>query len=82
MVGRTDKNNTLVEIRDGAFSFGQTLIFKQVNLQIAKGEIFCLLGPNGCGKTTLIDCVLGILRLDRAFPPGNRTGYGICPPAA
>jgi iron complex transport system ATP-binding protein len=67
------KEKTLIEMRDGAFSFGQTLIFKQVNLQIAKGEIFCLLGPNGCGKTTLIDCVLGILQLDsgRIFLQGR-----------
>jgi ABC-2 type transport system ATP-binding protein len=33
-----------------------------VNLQIAKGEIFALLGPNGAGKTTLIGTVCGIVR--------------------
>jgi iron complex transport system ATP-binding protein len=61
----TDCHPVLMEMRDGAFSFGPSLIFRQVNFQIAKGEVFCLLGPNGCGKTTLIDCVLGIHRLDR-----------------
>ncbi|MGS0745861.1 ABC transporter ATP-binding protein [Syntrophomonas erecta subsp. sporosyntropha] len=33
-----------------------------MNFTITPGEIFCLLGPNGCGKTTLLDCVLGLLR--------------------
>jgi ABC-2 type transport system ATP-binding protein len=34
---------------------------KEVNLDIAKGEIFGLLGPNGAGKTTLISIVCGIV---------------------
>ncbi|MDZ3832694.1 MAG: ABC transporter ATP-binding protein [Sphingopyxis sp.] len=32
-----------------------------VNLQIAKGEIFALLGPNGAGKTTMISIICGIV---------------------
>ncbi|MDY8108669.1 ABC transporter ATP-binding protein [Fulvimarina sp. 2208YS6-2-32] len=36
---------------------------KDVNLDIAKGEIFALLGPNGAGKTTLISLVCGLARL-------------------
>jgi len=34
---------------------------KDINLDIAKGEIFALLGPNGAGKTTLISIVCGIV---------------------
>jgi ABC-2 type transport system ATP-binding protein len=34
---------------------------KNVNLDIARGEIFALLGPNGAGKTTLIGIVCGIV---------------------
>ncbi len=34
---------------------------KNVNLEIAKGEIFALLGPNGAGKTTLISIICGIV---------------------
>jgi len=34
---------------------------KNVDLEIAKGEIFALLGPNGAGKTTLISIVCGIV---------------------
>lgn len=51
-------------MKNAAFSFGRIPVFRQVNLKIARGEVFCLLGPNGCGKTTLIDCMLGIHTLD------------------
>ena len=35
---------------------------KDINLEIAKGEILALLGPNGAGKTTLISTICGIVR--------------------
>ena len=44
-------------------SFGyhdQQLIFENISFDVHPGEIFCVIGPNGCGKTTLIDCILGI----------------------
>src|SRR3954464_6629233 len=34
---------------------------KNVDLEIARGEIFALLGPNGAGKTTLIGVICGIV---------------------
>ena len=54
----------LLTVKDGQFSFGRTLVFKGVTLSVSKGETLCLLGPNGCGKTTLIDCILGIHTLE------------------
>jgi iron complex transport system ATP-binding protein len=57
----------LISLENGTFSFGETIIFKEVNLSVSKGEILCLLGPNGCGKTTLIDCLLGINKLDKGM---------------
>ncbi len=35
----------------------------EINLEIAKGEIFALLGPNGAGKTTLISLICGLINL-------------------
>ncbi len=35
-------------------------VFKDVSFHLESGEIMSLLGPNGCGKTTLIKCLVGI----------------------
>jgi iron complex transport system ATP-binding protein len=37
-------------------------ILKEISFQLEKGDILCLLGPNGTGKTTLLRCVLGLNR--------------------
>ncbi len=34
---------------------------KFVNLSVSSGEVCCILGPNGCGKTTLVKTVLGMI---------------------
>jgi iron complex transport system ATP-binding protein len=53
---------SLIEIQGISFDYGQGNIFQDLSFQVDRGEIFCLLGPNGCGKTTLLDCLLGILK--------------------
>ncbi len=36
-----------------------------LDLQVEEGEIFGLLGPNGSGKTTAINCILSLLKYDK-----------------
>jgi len=52
----------ILEIRDVSFGYSDTLILDKINFTINSGEVFCILGPNGCGKTTLLDCILGWLK--------------------
>ncbi len=36
------------------------IVFKDFNLNISKGDIHCIFGPNGCGKSTLMNIIAGI----------------------
>lgn len=54
---------TIIDISDAAFSYGGRPVWQNLNLSVKKGELLCLLGANGCGKTTLLNCIHGDLRL-------------------
>lgn len=44
--------------------YGELVAVDHLSLRIAPGEVFGLLGPNGSGKTTTINCILQLLRYD------------------
>ena len=48
-----------------AYPGSSRLALDDVNLEINTGEIVALVGPSGAGKTTLVDCLLGILDPDK-----------------
>ncbi len=52
-------NSKFLQIKDVVKDFGGYKAVNHVNLDIAKGEIFALLGSSGCGKTTLLRMLAG-----------------------
>ena len=55
----------MVEIKNLVKRYGNLVALDHLNLQVQEGEIFGLLGPNGSGKTTAINCMLALLAFDR-----------------
>lgn len=49
----------LVDLRDGKIAYSERTIFSGLNWQIHKGEHWAVLGPNGCGKTSLLNLITG-----------------------
>lgn len=52
----------IIEVKDLHFSYKNHDVLSGINLQLYKGEIVSLLGPNGCGKSTLIRLILKLLK--------------------
>ncbi len=53
-----------IELEGVEKSYGDLKVLKGLDLEVEEGEIFGLLGPNGVGKTTLFQTILGLLRAD------------------
>ncbi|HAV89706.1 MAG TPA: ABC transporter ATP-binding protein, partial [Eubacterium sp.] len=58
-------SETVVKINNLVKRYKELIAVDNFNMEIKKGEIFGLLGPNGSGKTTTINCILSLLRYDK-----------------
>jgi ribosome-dependent ATPase len=56
-----DDGDTAIEVRDLTMRFGEFTAVDHVNLRVPRGEIFGFLGSNGCGKTTTMKMLTGLL---------------------
>ncbi len=54
-----------VIVRDLQKQYGDVVAAQRVSFEIERGEIFGLLGPNGSGKTTTLECIIGLREPDR-----------------
>ena len=55
-------NSLAIEINNLSKQYRNTLAVKNINFKINKGAIIGLLGPNGCGKSTTIGMMLGLIK--------------------
>jgi iron(III) transport system ATP-binding protein len=52
-------DQTVLELKDISQAYGQHWVVKNLSLRLEKGEIGCLLGASGCGKTTVLRTIAG-----------------------
>lgn len=55
----------VINVQNLVKRYGNLLALDHFSLQIEEGEVFGLLGPNGSGKTTAINCILSLLKYDK-----------------
>lgn len=65
----TDVDTPLLEIRGVSKNFGGVGVLEDLSLKVFKGDLRCIIGPNGCGKTTFFNIITG------AFPPTTGQVY-------
>ena len=59
--------NDVLTVKDTSLSFGDNKLFKNVNFEIKRQERVFIIGPNGCGKTSLLKLILGKYTADEGL---------------
>ncbi len=75
---------SVLNIKNLSKSYGKIKALQDLSLEINKGEVYGILGPNGSGKTTTLGVILGILSADSGsytwfndqYGPGHRKRIG------
>ncbi len=57
-----DTNGNMIEVKDLVTHYGETKILDGVSFAVKRGEIFVIIGGSGCGKTTLLKHMAGLLK--------------------
>jgi polar amino acid transport system ATP-binding protein len=57
-------------------SFGPKTVLKDIDLEIASGEICCIIGPSGSGKSTILRCINGLETVDSGVLKVNGEDFG------
>lgn len=56
--------NVILKVRGVSKSFGGVTALNNISFDLFEGEILGIIGPNGCGKTTLVNLITGFLKPD------------------
>ncbi len=51
----------MLEVRDLTVGYGEAVVLRQVSFRARAGQVTCVLGPNGVGKTTLLRSIMGLV---------------------
>ena len=58
----TGKNPPVIEVAGLVCGYGETVVLRDINFSVRRGELFFVIGGSGCGKTTLLRHLIGLKR--------------------
>ena len=71
----------MLQVKELNQYYGGSHILRGVSFEARIGEVTCLLGRNGVGKTTLLKCLMGLIHSLEAASAGQGR-CGVCPTGA
>lgn len=72
------RNKKIISLKNFSFSYGDKLIFDNINFDIEEGKTYGIVGRNGAGKTTLLNILHGLQKIDESnqlLHPFNEITY-------
>ena len=77
MHNRLDPEQPMVLAEGVTKSFGSLQVLKGIDLEVARGQVVCLLGPSGSGKSTFLRCINHLETIDAGWlsVDGELVGY-------
>ncbi len=57
------KSKNLISIKNLSTNYGDLSVHDELNLDVKEGEVLAIIGRNGCGKTTLVEMIMGIRQI-------------------
>lgn len=59
--------NPIIEFENISLSYGNRMILDNISFKINEGQIFGMLGPNGVGKSTIFNLIIGLIKPDKGI---------------
>lgn len=73
----TARTEPMIRAEEIHKNFGSLRVLKGISLEVAKGEVLCLIGPSGSGKSTFLRCINHLEKVNagRLYVDGDLIGY-------
>ena len=59
----------MIELRNVTQKYGALTVYENFSLSLEEGKIACILGTSGCGKTTLLNMLAGLVSFSGTIEP-------------